>query len=158
MEESAERVLAAMRAWGVAFNEFGRRFGRTAGLHVTDAEALVLVVAAEDRGTPLTQSALSRRIGLTSGATSSLLNRLEEAGHIERHRDRADRRMVTLRSTEAVHRQVDEFFAALGTELAAGMSRYDRETLDRFARLVQDMTAIMEQRLTPAEPAARDPR
>ncbi|GID61529.1 MarR family winged helix-turn-helix transcriptional regulator [Actinoplanes couchii] len=156
MDESAEQMMAALRAWGAAFNEFGRRFGRDAGLHVTDSEALVLIVAAEDNGTPLTQSALSRRIGLTSGATSSLLNRLEQAGHIERHRDRADRRMVTLRSTETVHRRVDAFFAEVGTDLAAEMTRYDQETLARLTDLVQDMTAIMERHLilpdTPAAP------
>ncbi|WP_033340918.1 MarR family winged helix-turn-helix transcriptional regulator [Catenuloplanes japonicus] len=148
MEESAEHVMAALRAWGVAFNEFGRRFGRDAGLHVTDAEALVLIVAAEDNGTALTQSALSRRIGLTSGATSSLLNRLEEAGHIQRHRDRADRRMVTLRSTETVHRRVDAYFHTVGADLATAMTRYDQETLDRLTHLVKDMTAVMERHLT----------
>ena len=152
MEEPAERMMASLRAWGVAFNEFGRRFGRDAGLHVTDAEALVLIVAAEDSGTPLTQTVLSRRIGLTSGATSSLLKRLEGAGHIERHRDRTDRRMVTLRSTATVHRQIDAYFAEVGADLAAEMTRYDPETLHRLTELMRDMTVIMERHLGGGEP------
>ncbi|NAZ75142.1 MarR family transcriptional regulator [Kineococcus sp. T13] len=74
------------------------------GMHGTDASALVHIVGAEERGEPLTQAELSRLVGLTTGATSSLLNRLEAVGHVERRRDRADRRVVTLRSTASMHR------------------------------------------------------
>lgn len=147
-EAPVERLMESMRSWGGAFTEFSRLFGLRAGMHVTDAEALVQIINAEDKGAPLTQSVLSRRIGLTSGATSSLLNRLEEAGHIERRRDRSDRRVVTLRSTAEVHRRVDEFFAEVGAELAASMAGHPPEELERFADLVAGLTGVMERHLS----------
>jgi DNA-binding MarR family transcriptional regulator len=139
----SDDVLEALRSWGGAFGEFGRRFGAQAGLHVTDSEALIQIINAEDRGAPLTQSELSRRIGLSSGATSSLLNRLEESGYVERRRERADRRVVTLRSTPAVHQRVAEFFAAVGEDLQASMAAYPPQILAQFVGMISELTAVM---------------
>lgn len=146
-EAPVEQVLEALRLWSGAFGDFGRRFGADAGMHSTDAEALIQIVNAEDRGAALTQSELSRRIGLTSGATSSLLNRLETAGHIERVRDRADRRMVTLRSTPAVHRRVDDFFAAVGAELRASVAARPPAVRAQVVDLLTEMTGVMDRHL-----------
>lgn len=142
-------VLQALRTWGVVFTDFGRQFGLHAGMHVTDAEALIQITSAESNGAPLTPAQLSRHIGLSSGATSALLNRLETAGHIERHRDRSDRRAVTLRSTEAVHRRVDEFFAAVGGELETRLAARPPEFLADVARLVSELSGVMERHLAP---------
>ncbi|MFI5936727.1 MarR family winged helix-turn-helix transcriptional regulator [Actinoplanes sp. NPDC051494] len=142
-----DEAMGALQSWGRAFGEFGRQFGSQAGMHVTDSDALIQIISAEDRGALLTPSELSRRIGLTTGATSSLLNRLEEAGHIERIRERTDRRVVKLRSTPEVHRRVDEFFADLGTDLEAGMAHYPPQLLLQFAGMVSELTAIMDRHL-----------
>ncbi|GAA3954789.1 hypothetical protein Aau02nite_85770 [Amorphoplanes auranticolor] len=57
-----DRLLGGLRDHGVAFAELGRHFGTRMGLHTTDANAVVEILSAEERGTPLTQAALSRRI------------------------------------------------------------------------------------------------
>lgn len=146
-ELAIEVLMEALRTWTATFGEFGRRFGAAAGLHVTDSDALIHVINAEDKGAPLTQSELSRRIGLSAGATSSLLNRLEEAGYIERRRDRADRRVVTLRSTPTVHERVEAFFAAVGADLNDVMAAYPEETVVRFGEAITAMTAVMARHL-----------
>jgi DNA-binding MarR family transcriptional regulator len=142
-DEQRERLLAALRAHGTTYREVGRDLGEKMGLHTTDATALVEILEAQDRGAPLTQSALSHLVGLTGGATSSLLNRLEEAGHVRRVRDQADRRVVTLHATDGVDARVDEYFDPLTERLDALMSHYRPETLSEFERFLTEYCAIL---------------
>ncbi len=138
-----DRLLMLLRDHGTLFSELGRRLGASAGLHHTDAHALVEILGAYDNGTPLTQAELSKRIGLTPGATSSLLNRLETAGHIERVRNNVDRRLVTLHATPGVDEMVDRFFDPLTDRMGAMMDRYPPEVLKEFERFLGDVCTTM---------------
>ena len=82
LERRLDRVLTGLRSFGADYAEFTRRFAASLGLHTTDAAALVEILYAEDRGTPLSPARLAERIGLSSGATTALLNRLETAGYM----------------------------------------------------------------------------
>lgn len=137
------RLLEGLRAHGIAFNELGRRLGAQAGLHVTDASALVEILGAQDSGRPLTQTQLSQRIGLTTAATSSLLNRLEAAGHVRRFRDSADRRLVTLHSTDSAEALVDRFFDPLVMRMSALADTYSPQELAAFTRFLEEICGTM---------------
>jgi DNA-binding MarR family transcriptional regulator len=134
----------ALRSWHTAFSELGRQFAAHLGVHSSDAAALMQITAAEDRGAPLTQTQLAKRIGLTTPATSSLLNRLEDGGHIERHRSRADRRVVTLRSTRAMHDEVHRYFRVVGNDIDLAAAEYSDDTIDRLTSLITDMTKVLD--------------
>jgi MarR family transcriptional regulator, organic hydroperoxide resistance regulator len=153
-EGQRDRLLEALRNHGTAFSALARQFGVSAGLHITDATALVEILNAEDRGAPLTQAGLGHLVGLTTGATSSLLNRLEGAGHIRRQRDDTDRRVVHLHATTGVDAMVDRFFAPVVDRLAAVMDTYPPEVLTQFEHFVTDVAAAMtgyaEEVATPA--------
>jgi DNA-binding MarR family transcriptional regulator len=144
VERQRERIMTGLRAYGRAFGELGRLFASGLGLHSTDAVALVEIIAAEERGEPLSQSALSQRIGLTTGATSSLLSRLERCGHITRSRVHDDRRVVTLHSTPEVHRTVDQFFDPLSARLDEMTAMYPREVLDQIERFLGELCATTD--------------
>lgn len=141
--EQRARLMEELRAYGSTFNQFSRLFARWLGLYSTDSEALLEIVYAEERGCPLSPARLAERIGLTSGATTSLLNRLEEAGHVVRSRESTDRRVVTLRSGRHVHDRADEFFAALAGRLDATISRYPPDLLNGVEALLIDLNATM---------------
>lgn len=142
-DEQRKRLLEGLRGHGVAFAELGRHFGVRMGLHTTDANAVVEILSAEERGTPLTQAGLSQRIGLTPGATSSLLNRLEKAGHVTRVRDSADRRIVTLRATAGVEGMLDRFFGPLVARVGSMMEGYSAEELAHAERFITDFVMTM---------------
>ena len=142
-DEQRDRLLGGLRDHGVAFAELGRHFGTRMGLHTTDANAVVEILSAEERGTPLTQAALSRRIGLTPGATSSLLNRLEKAGHVTRVRDSVDRRLVTLRATAGVEGMLGHFFRPLIDRIDTMMADYSPEELAHAERFITGFVATM---------------
>lgn len=138
-----DRLLAGLRSHATLYREFGRQLGVAMGLHRTDAHALVEILEAQDGGKPLTQAELSQRVGLTTGATSSLLNRLEAAGHIERVRNNVDRRVVALHSTQGVEEMIDRFFDPLVDRMGAMMDRYPPELLTEFERFLGDVNATM---------------
>ncbi|MCO8274950.1 MarR family transcriptional regulator [Actinoplanes sp. TRM 88003] len=144
MASSSDRLVAALHEHGMAYGELGRRFGAAIGLHVTDAIALVEILSAHERGVPLTQSALARRVGLTPGAMSSLINRLEGAGRIRRVRDTADRRVVTLHAGDNVDAPLERFFTPLADRMAEVMNRYPPEALAEFTRLLTDVCQTMD--------------
>lgn len=105
------------------------------------------IVYAEESNDPLSPARLGSRIGLSSGATTSLLNRLEEAGHVIRSRESSDRRVVTLRTSAYVHARADEFFAPLAKQLDAAMSRYSPELLNSFEGLLVSLRTTMAKHL-----------
>ena len=128
--ERRERALQSLISFATVQHELGRHFARARRMHSTDATAIVEVLTAEERGEPLTPARLADRIGLSTGATSTLLNRLEEAGHLVRSREHQDRRVVTLHSTQSIHDTADAFFAPVSQELHAVMREYSPDELD----------------------------
>nr|WP_269329148.1 helix-turn-helix domain-containing protein [Kineosporia babensis] len=113
-------------------------------MHLTDSAAVVEILRAEERGAPLTPARLGERIGLTSGATSILLNRLESAGHITRERGHADRRLVTLRSAPAVHTDANAFFSPLAEQLNAILQNCTAEQLDLLEDVLEQFRDATE--------------
>jgi DNA-binding MarR family transcriptional regulator len=70
-----------------------RRLAEESGINHTDLMCLFVIRSGQGQSTP---KAVSQRLGLTTGATAIMLNRLEAAGFIERHPHPTDRRGVLL--------------------------------------------------------------
>ncbi|MGV9409639.1 MarR family winged helix-turn-helix transcriptional regulator [Nocardia sp. NPDC003693] len=153
--EQQDRLTEGLRVYGANYREFSRRFAAWLGLHSTDAEALIEILAADERGAALSPARLSERIALSQPATTALLNRLERAGHVVRTREHDDRRVITLRGSAEVHELADEFFRPLGEQVAAVLARHSPEQLRRFEDFLTELTAAMNSRL--AEPLPPSP-
>ena len=91
--EELERLVQLLVVEGTKVVE---AFAARHGLHPTDAEALILVIVAQQRGAPMTAGALAGQLGLSTGAVTAVVDRLERVGHLNRVRDTADRRKVLL--------------------------------------------------------------
>ena len=138
-----ERILTGLRNFGSNYTEFTRRFAASLGVHSTDATALMEIFYAEDMNTPLSPARLSERIGLTSGATTALLNRLEEAGYVMRSREHTDRRIVTLHSGPNVRTAGYAFFKPLTDHLTAMCAHYSLEQLQQFEDFLHHLRTTM---------------
>ncbi|MFE9786610.1 MarR family winged helix-turn-helix transcriptional regulator [Nocardia salmonicida] len=139
-----QRLAAGLIDYGKSFTELGRRFGETLGVHSTDAFALMEIAAAEHAAQPLSPALLSKRITLTSGAMTTLLNRLEQAGYITRSREHTDRRVVTLRCSENARQLADEFFHSVNAEHDAILAEYEPAQLAEFERLLARLRTAMD--------------
>lgn len=143
-DEQHERVVRSLTAFGATQKELARAFARSVQMHATDADAIVLIIEAEERGRPLTPARLAERVGLTPGATSILLGRLERAGYVERTREETDRRIVTLRSTVAINASADAFFAPLQEQLGRVLGAFTAAQLALISEATDDLRAAME--------------
>jgi DNA-binding MarR family transcriptional regulator len=138
-----ERVIQSFTAFTAAQNELTRLFARRKHLHPTDAAAIIQIIEAEELGRPLTPARLAERIALSTGATSILLSRLEDAGHIRRTRENTDRRVVTLHSTAAINELADAFFEPIAEQLGATLGDYSPTTLDLIAAVADRLRSTL---------------
>jgi MarR family transcriptional regulator, organic hydroperoxide resistance regulator len=155
-DDASARVVRSFTAFSAAQNELSRHFARSMGMHTTDAAAVVQIIEAEELGRPLTPARLAERVGLSPGATSILLGRLEEAGYVKRVREGTDRRIVTLYSTTAINAAADAFFEPLQQQLGTVLGGFTAAQLDTIAGAADTLRAAIESYLGDSPPPARD--
>lgn len=100
------------------------------GVNSTDLECLDLLELAG----PTTAGGLARHSGLTTGATTVVIDRLERAGFVRRLRDSRDRRCVRVEPLPGSLRQI----APLYRPLTVAMARLHEEYDDRDLVIVAD--------------------
>jgi DNA-binding MarR family transcriptional regulator len=111
-------------------------------------------------GPPHTRSPgeLARHGGLSSGAMTNRLDRLEEAGFVRRHPDPDDRRSIQVELTEDGHRVVGETIGAQAAKesvVAAALGERERQELNTFLRRL--MLALDDAGLEPKKHAEETP-
>ncbi|WP_016909084.1 MarR family winged helix-turn-helix transcriptional regulator [Streptomyces xiaopingdaonensis] len=109
------------------------------GLHATDVQALSVVLDAEG---PVTPGLLRERLGLTSGAVSACLDRLERAGHIRRLRDDADRRVVRIEYAAGARAAARTHFRPLAEATERAHGRFSE---DELAVVLRYLTTLNEE-------------
>src|SRR5689334_2301516 len=91
--ELMERLMLALRRSSAAGVLHGQTIARGAGINSSDMECLDLIIMSG----PSTAGEIGRRTGLSSGAVTGLIDRLEKQGLVERAADPDDRRKVLVR-------------------------------------------------------------
>src|SRR5262245_11770578 len=113
------------------------------GINSTDLECLDFIVL---RG-PLTAGELATTTGLTTGAITGVIDRLERAGFARRDRHGSDRRKVLVRALPAVERRIGPLFQPMERRAMSVLSQYnDKELaflLDVFSRLGEAATTAI---------------
>ena len=103
------------------------------GLNVTDTRCFELMSRYSQP--PLTAGDLARATGLTTGAVTGILDRLEKAGLVERFRDPSDRRKVFVRPRPEAFQRVGRLYQGLATaslRLAASYSTKELELISDY--------------------------
>jgi MarR family transcriptional regulator, organic hydroperoxide resistance regulator len=142
------QLCFAVHAASRAFDSVYRITLREAGL--TYPQYLVLLVLWEHE--ELSVKELGRRLRLDSGTLSPLLKRMEAAGWVERRRDPADERSVTVRPTEEGEGLRNRICAVpLHTKESTGMSLAEMgELRERLKALTETLDTAVT-RLSAAE-------
>jgi DNA-binding MarR family transcriptional regulator len=95
------------------------------GLNSTDLECLDLLYLSG----ATTAGALARHTGLTTGATTAVIDRLERAGFVRRRRDTADRRRVLVEVLPSSERRIKPLYELLATRFAELNEQYNDKQL-----------------------------
>ncbi|WDR02501.1 MarR family transcriptional regulator [Devosia algicola] len=101
------RLGAAARASQIAVDRFDDCFSRFLGINRTDARCLDII----DANTRVTAGQLAEYSGLTTGAVTVVIDRLESAGYVARARDPHDRRKVWVAPTKFAKDLADRIFS-----------------------------------------------
>jgi DNA-binding MarR family transcriptional regulator len=138
---------------------YHHRAGRAEQLRLEKGDVWALEHLASSAG--LTATDLGQRLGLSSGGVTVLVDRLERAGHVERHPHPRDRRKRLLSITPAARRWLDDYLRPIVAPLersATWLSAADREVVFRFLdhlAALREVEALRTPRYSP--PSERVP-
>lgn len=135
-------VAGLTRALVRAGAAIGARMANDSGLHATDARALRALD--EIHGELPTLGHLAARLDLSPGAVTALVDRLEDAGMVQRIRDTADRRRVLLQITPAARNLAAASLAPIGESIQSVAS----ELTDADSTIVADYLRAVIARLS----------
>ncbi|GAA2532967.1 MULTISPECIES: MarR family winged helix-turn-helix transcriptional regulator [Streptomyces] len=138
-----------LRRMNGEINRMVHDFAGRNGLHVTDVQALAAILDADE---PMTPGRLREHLGLTSGAVTACVDRLERAGHVTRVRESADRRVVHLYYAADAKAAARAYFHPLAQAAGAALSRFDDSEL---AVALRFLTALNEELAPRGAPGRR---
>jgi DNA-binding MarR family transcriptional regulator len=139
MEELA-RVFRAFLSVSDAFDE---ALGKVLGLNPTDFRCVDLL---DQHGT-MSAGALADLSGLSTGAITFLLDRLEHAGYVHRVRDLQDRRRVLVELVPVAKARIMELQAGLFEGWRASAQHFSVADLQRFIAFLREGTKVYEAQL-----------
>ncbi|HEX9039005.1 MAG TPA: MarR family transcriptional regulator [Ktedonobacterales bacterium] len=146
-ENSGNARTQALRALEREVRQFSglgasyfRAVAARAGMNATDAQALDLLSATG----PASAGRIADLMGVTTGAVTQMLDRLEEAGRIRRERDPEDGRrvIVGLIPGEAALRDLGPIFANVSGRWDEVAARYDEAQLALLTEFLSRASAV----------------
>ena len=138
-----DELVRLLRAYAAEAERLGQVFAERNGMHPTDLQALLAVMQAEAAGAPLTPGRLGEHLGLSSGATTAVVDRLERAEHVRRERDDRDRRRITLHYGAAAAAVGGAFFGPLGARIEHVLAGFTPDELAVVRRFLEQTNAVM---------------
>ncbi|MEU1479023.1 MarR family transcriptional regulator [Streptomyces sp. NPDC005760] len=137
-------IVHLLRAVSVELGLHSARFAQRNAMHPTDVRALISLMDASRAEEEMTAGRLGAELGLNSAGTTSLIDRLERAGHVRRVRGRQDRRKVVVEVDERAVELGQAFFGPLigrAVELLQGYDESERAAIRGFLAGVRDAAA-----------------
>lgn len=136
--DSIDSVLRSLRRVNLQGSLFGQTVAIRFGLTESDIEALEVLI---DSGAA-TAGRLSDLTGLTTGAVTRVIDRLEQAGYVRRIPDPADRRRVIVEVVPERIAPVEKTIARVGDASASVIIGYSEGDLKVINDFLTRMAAI----------------
>ena len=132
-------VSQLVRRHSTAAVLFHHAIAERLGLGATDHKCFDLL---QERGA-MTGSDLAAITGLTSGAITGVVARLEQAGYVRREPDPKDGRKQILRPVQGRMREFHELFADIRSDLATLLERFDAAQLTAIGAFLSGTTDLV---------------
>jgi DNA-binding MarR family transcriptional regulator len=131
--ESVARGGAVFRAYQTSNDNFDQAVADRLGMNRTDMRCIDLI----DQAGGMTAGELAKAAGLTTGAVTAVVDRLEKAGMAKRVADPADRRRVRIEVTPRLWELTAPLMMPFLEESQAILDDYSTEELERFTEFIQ---------------------
>jgi DNA-binding MarR family transcriptional regulator len=129
-----------------AASEFSEGVAKKLKLSRTDMRCLELIVQLG----PLTAGRLAEESGLTTGAVTFILDRLEEAGMVTRRRDTEDRRRVWVEIVPAAQERLRCLQQPVAEEMRQVAQRFKADELAVVRDFMRQAKEVFERQVTAA--------
>ena len=140
-ERLIEQTLQEIRALDGELDLMDQAIADRLGMNRTDAQCMDLI----SRLGPISAGELAERVGLTAGAITAVLDRLERGHWIRRERDSIDRRRVIVYGSQAEHAKMQPIFTALRKSTREVLGRYSKEQLELIGDFLRRTAAVAAQ-------------
>ena len=155
-----DELIGEVRRSQSATDRFDQAVADALGLNRTDFRCLDVL----EREGPMTAGRLADAAGLTTGAMTTALDRLERAGYARRVRDSTDRRRILVELTAQASAQAGQLYAEHAAQAERLYHRYSTEELELLLRFVREgrefnerHAARLEERRRTRPPFQADP-
>jgi DNA-binding MarR family transcriptional regulator len=139
-----EELITAFRTSGNQDSAFENLAAERLGVNRTDLHCLNAI---ENAG-GLSAGELAAAVGLTSGAVTGVVDRLERAGFARRVADPVDRRRVKVEVTAEFYARAERIWGPLAAEWEASLaSRFTAAELARIAEFLRLTNAVGKRHL-----------
>jgi DNA-binding MarR family transcriptional regulator len=145
-QATIDALLLEFRTSGNLDNAFDALAARRLGVNRTDLHCLNIL---ESRS-GLTAGELALEAGLTSGAVTGVIDRLERVGYVRRAADPRDRRKVKVEVTGAFYERAEEIWSPLKRDWDELARRFTARELDdaiAFLRATNELARLHLERL-----------
>jgi DNA-binding MarR family transcriptional regulator len=132
-------VGTGIQAYQRATDGFDDAVGRRLGLNPADLRCLDWLTTGA-----MSAGALGEATGLSSAATTTLLDRLERKGYIRRERDTVDRRKVLVELAPLGRDQLFQLYGPLAQEGSQLLVRFNEDELAKVRDFLDDATALVD--------------
>jgi DNA-binding MarR family transcriptional regulator len=147
-----DRALRETSAQSVLFSQ---AVADRVGMNPTDLESLDILA----RHGPITAGRLAELTGLTTGAITGLVDRLESRGYARREPHPTDRRSVLVRPLiDNAERDLAPSYAAMSKAMDELVSRYSDDELAVIADFMSRAAAVTAEQITKVRDQSTEPR
>jgi DNA-binding MarR family transcriptional regulator len=144
--ELAQQLRTEIMGYLGAASEFDEGLAKKLKLSRTDMRCLDLV----GRDGPLTAGQLAVESGLTTGAVTFILDRLEEAGMVTRRRDTEDRRRVWVEIVPEAQQRLAGLQQPVAEEMRQVAQRFKADELAVVRDFMRQAKEVFQRQITGA--------
>jgi DNA-binding MarR family transcriptional regulator len=133
-----DELIREFRVSGNQDNAFDNLAAERLGVNETDLHCLNII----ENSAGLSAGELAVRSGLTAGAVTGVIDRLEKAGFARRVPDPIDRRRVKVEVTQAFYERADRIWGPMAADWHSALAR--RFTIAELERITDFLRATNE--------------
>jgi DNA-binding MarR family transcriptional regulator len=141
--EQIGELIRKFRVSGNLDDAFDNLAAQRLGVNETDLHCLNII---ENAG-GVTAGELAAESGLTTGAVTGVIDRLEKKGFARRASDPSDRRRVKVEVNKAFYARADNIWGPVAADWASALERFSREQLDSFDQFLRTTNEVTRRHL-----------
>jgi DNA-binding MarR family transcriptional regulator len=132
-------VLNALRQYRTAEQAMRKRTRAAMKMNENDLSALRFLMESGRRGQQVSPTALARRLEVSTASITSLIDRLERAGHVERRPSPSDGRAIIVVPTASSHEEVRHTLGEMHARMKSVADQLTPDEADAVVRFLSLM-------------------